>query len=108
KSKSYWTIANYIPDDVKNNNPGKNPASLRNTQALFRSKDLLHWEMRSVLLEHEDPVKHGFQYLDWQFDGKDIVFLSRTGYDDGVGGARNNHDANFLTCHRVKKFRKLK
>jgi hypothetical protein len=106
KSKRYWTISNYVPDEVKAENQGKNPASLRNTQALFSSTDLTNWQLHEVLLSHPDPVKHGFQYVDWLFDGKDIIFLSRTAYDDGLGGAHNNHDANFLTFHRVKRFRK--
>jgi hypothetical protein len=62
--------------------------------------------LKKVLLQHEDPVKHGFQYVDWLFDGKDIIFLSRTAYDDGLEGAHRSHDANFLTFHRIKKFRK--
>lgn len=106
ESQLYWTIANDVPDEVKAANQGKNPASLRNTQALFSSENLHDWTLRKVLLQHEDPVKHGFQYVDWQFDGKDIIFLSRTAYDDGLGGAHRSHDANFLTFHRIKKFRK--
>ncbi|RTE55377.1 exo-alpha-sialidase [Arenibacter aquaticus] len=102
----YWTIANVIPEEIKRDINGKNPASIRNTQALYSSPDLVNWTQRKVLLQHPDIVKHGFQYVDWKFDGKDIIFLSRTAYDDGVGGARNNHDANFLTFHRIKKFRK--
>lgn len=105
-SKRYWTISNYIPDEVKAANTGKSPASLRNTQALFSSTDLINWKLHEILLSHPEPVKHGFQYVDWLFDGKDIIFLSRTAYDDGLGGAHNNHDANFLTFHRVKRFRK--
>ena len=41
------------------------------------------------------------------FDGDDIVAVVRTAYDDGGDGAHNNHDANFLTFHRWKNFRKL-
>ncbi len=107
-SKRYWTIANHIPEKVKAANTDKSPSGIRNTQALFSSSDLKNWKMHKVLLQHEDVANHGFQYLDWVVDGKDIVFLSRTAYDDGVGGARNNHDANYLTFHRVKKFRKFK
>ena len=107
KSKLYWTLSNYIPQDVKAANVGKNPASLRNTQALFSSKDLRKWDLRRIVLRHPDPIKHGFQYVDWLFEGKNIVFLSRTAYDDGVGGAHNNHDANYLTFHRIRKFRKI-
>jgi hypothetical protein len=106
KSKKYWTLSNYIPDDVKGANRGKNPASLRNTLALFSSPDLKTWDFHKILLEHPDVTKHGFQYVDWLFTGKNIVFLSRTAFDDGVGGAHNNHDANFLTFHTIKNFRK--
>lgn len=106
KSKRYWTLSNYIPDDVQGANRGKNPASLRNTLALFSSPDLKTWNFHKTLLSHPDITKHGFQYVDWLFSGKNILFLSRTAYDDGVGGAHNNHDANFLTFHSIRNFRK--
>ncbi|WPP51889.1 hypothetical protein [Catalinimonas niigatensis] len=101
----YWTIANYIPEAYKIESRA---ASIRNTQALCSSADLTNWTVHTVLLQHADVEKHGFNYVDWVFDGKDILFVSRTAYEDGVGGARNFHDANFLTFHRVKNFRKLK
>lgn len=107
-SNRYWTIANHIPEHVKAANEGKSPSGIRNTQALFSSTDLTNWTMHKILLQHDDVAKHGFQYVDWLVDGKDIVFLSRTAYDDGIGGARNNHDANYLTFHRVKNFRKYR
>ena len=37
----------------------------------------------------------------------DLIALVRTAHDDGLGGARNNHDANFMTFHRFTNFRKL-
>jgi hypothetical protein len=107
KSKLYWTLTNYIPEEIKAKRQGKNPASIRNTQALFSSKDLKTWELRKTLLHHPDIVNHGFQYVDWVFEAKDILFLSRTAFDDGEGGAHNNHDANYLTFHRIPKFRKV-
>ncbi|MEX2565472.1 MAG: exo-alpha-sialidase [Cyclobacteriaceae bacterium] len=106
QSELYWTIANIIPEEVKAGNEANNPARLRNTQALMSSKDLKNWELKRVLLQHDDTEKHGFQYVDWQFEGKNIIFLSRTAFDDGLGGAHNNHDANFLTFHRIRRFRK--
>ncbi len=102
----YWTLANVIPEEIKKDNEGTNPAKIRNTLALFSSPDLVQWDQRKVILQHSDVTKHGFQYVDWMVKGKDIIFLSRTAYDDGVGGANNNHDANFLTFHKIKKFRK--
>jgi hypothetical protein len=108
QSKLYWTLSNYIPDEIKAANVGRNPASIRNTLALFSSRDLKQWDLRKVLLQHPDIIKHGFQYVDWLFEGKDILFLSRTAFDDEEGGAHNNHDANFLTFHRIRGFRKIK
>ena len=49
---------------------------------------------------------HAWQYIDWQFEDDDIIYLSRTAFDDGLGGAKNAHDANFLTFHRIVGFRK--
>lgn len=103
KSKRYWTLANMVKEEFKH----LGAASVRNTLALKSSSDLKNWTVHKIFLEHPDVEKHGFQYVDWQFDGRHIVFLSRTAYDDEFGGARNFHDANFLTFHRIKKFRKL-
>ena len=33
--------------------------------------------------------------------------MDKLNIDDGMGGARNNHDANFLTFHRIASFRSL-
>ena len=103
KSKRYWTLANIIKKEFSNLPAG----SVRNTLAIRSSTDLKVWTTHIILLSHPDIEKHGFQYVDWQFDGRNIIFLSRTAYDDEFGGAHNFHDANFLTFHRIKNFRKL-
>jgi hypothetical protein len=102
-SKHYWTLSNYIPPQHRVQRPG----ATRNTLALVRSADLRNWEVRSIIAYHPDIKKHGFQYPDWQFEGDDIVAVSRTAYDDGLGGAHNYHDANYLTFHRLSGFRDL-
>ncbi len=102
-SKHYWTLSNYMPP----RHLGLHPGATRNTLALVRSADLRRWEVRSIVAYHHDTRKHGFQYPDWQFEGDDIVAVSRTAFDDGLGGAHNYHDANFLTFHRLEGFRKL-
>jgi hypothetical protein len=103
-SKKYWALSNVIaPGDE-----GKPAAGTRNTLALVASDDLRRWEVRCVILHHPDRAKHGFQYVDWQFDGEDLIAACRTAYDDGEGGAHSAHDANYLTFHRVSGFRMLK
>ena len=85
----------------------KDWSRLRNTLVLFRSVDLRTWERRSVVLHHPDRTKHAFQYVDWLFDGEDIVAVSRTAFDDPEGGSHGFHDANYLTFHRFENFRRL-
>jgi len=103
KSKRYWTICNIVTKEHTDRNAG----SVRNTLVVKSSPDLKHWTVHKVLLYHPDVEKHGFQYVDWQFDGKHIIYLSRTAYDDEYGGANNYHDANYLTFHRINNYRKL-
>jgi hypothetical protein len=100
---AYWSLSNYVPP----RHAGTRPAATRNTLALVRSADLKDWTVRCILLYHPDPARHGFQYVDWLFDGDDLIAVSRTAFDDGLGGARNFHDAKFLTFHRIKNFRSL-
>jgi hypothetical protein len=52
-------------------------------------------------------VWHGFQYVDWQFDGRAIIAACRTAFDDTQGGAHNAHDASYLTFYRFANFRRL-
>lgn len=103
-SKKYWAIVNDVPSDLKD----ENPHAVRNSLSLMSSTDLKHWTKNMTLLYHPDHTKHGFQYVDWVFDGNDIIYLSRTAYDDEKGGANNYHDANYLTFHRIIDFRNAK
>lgn len=102
-SVRYWSLCNHTPRPED----GRLGLRGRNTLALSRSDDLRAWEVRSILLHHPDDEHHAFQYVDWLFDGDDIVAASRTAFDDGLSGAHNYHDANFLTFHRVSGFRDL-
>jgi hypothetical protein len=102
RTRLYWSLVNYIPPEQR----GPKPAGVRNTLALVSSPDLRDWRLHSTVLTHPDREKHGFQYVDWQFEGEDIIAVCRTAFDDEDGGARNFHDANFMTFHRVKDFRR--
>ena len=83
----------------------REPISVRNTLSLSRSVDLVNWELHSELLEHPDVNRHGFQYVDWRFDGNDLIAVSRTAYDDSESGADSAHNSNYLTFHRFENFR---
>ncbi|MBC9928991.1 sialidase family protein [Chitinophaga qingshengii] len=103
-SHRYWTLSNYVPGRFR----GGNPERTRNTVALLSSADLKTWQVQGIVLHHPDVEKHGFQYLDFQFEGKDMIAVSRTAFDDADGGADNQHNANYLTFHRISNFRHYK
>jgi hypothetical protein len=85
-------------------------ATQRNVLSLHASRDLRQWQHVRTLLEDDSPLPVeesirlvGFQYVDWQFDGDDLIYLVRTAYD----GAHNYHDSNRITFHRLEGFRQL-
>lgn len=101
QSQLYWSLTNIVLPRNRRSGPG----SIRNTLALTSSPDLKTWTVNSIVLYHPDVARHGFQYVDWLFEGDDLIFVSRTAYDDGAGGANSAHNANFLTFHRLTNFR---
>ncbi|MBT3378337.1 MAG: exo-alpha-sialidase [Lentisphaerae bacterium] len=93
-----------------NNNTDPARPGQRNVLSLYASSDLWTWEHVTTLLTDEsglapeDSVRlTGFQYVDWQFDGADIIYLVRMAFR----GSRNFHDANRITFHRINDFRAL-
>lgn len=107
KSGYYYTLANIILDNYAKQFPKRYASGFRNVLALRKSKDLSHWEDVKIILEHEDVEHVGFQYVDWLIEGQDLLMLSRTAFFDGKRKAQNNHDANYLTFHRITNFRAL-
>lgn len=94
-SKKYYSVASRILDSEN--------ASSRNLLSLLISDDCVNWSVREDLLDfrNDDPQKTGFQYVDFMFDGDDIIYLCRTAMNE----AHNFHDANYSTFHRIENFR---
>ena len=99
KSNRYWTISNMIKDEFSH----LKSASVRNTLVLISSSDLKNWTIHKVLLSHTDVKKHGFQYVDWQFDGDDIIYVVRAAYR----GAIRYHDSNRIIFRVLKNYQAL-
>lgn len=101
-SQRYWSLVNWVPAEFA----AEHPARYRNTLALTSSPDLRDWTVHTIVLQHPEWETNGFQYVDWQFLGQDIVAVSRTSSDEPDGThAHTFHDANYLTFHRVDNFR---
>jgi hypothetical protein len=102
RTKLYVTLANFVPPEFREGNP----ASRRNTLALMTSPELREWTVRQVLIEHPDTERHGFQYVDWQFDGEDLIAAIRTAHHDGTSDAHNAHDSNYVLFRRFADWRR--
>lgn len=108
RGHGYWSLTDIVtPQTAGDIGSHVKPAHIRNTLALVYSPDLRHWHVRSIILHYPDIYHHAFQYVDWQFDGNDLVTDIRTAYNDGMGGAHTFHDANYLTFYRIRNFRSL-
>ena len=96
-SKKYYSVATRLYDREK--------AGARNLLSLMASADLETWDVVTDLydLRDEDHKKVGLQYVDFFFEGDDILYLCRT----AINNANNFHDANYSTFHRIKNFRHL-
>ena len=96
-SKKYYSIICRIHDEVV--------IDTRNLLSLVCSENLENWELVCDLHDyrHCDHEKIGFQYVDFYFEGDDIIYLCRT----GMNGANSHHNTNYATFHRIENFREL-
>ena len=90
--KKYYSLASRILDS--------DHAGARNLLSLMVSEDCEHWEVdRDVIdMRDSDPQYVGFQYVDFFFEGDEILYLCRT----ALNQAHNFHDANYSTFGRIK------
>lgn len=104
-SQLYWAMGNPTPKP----RPDERVRAqfYRNQLALFTSRDLDDWKLVKVLASHPDWRRRGLHYPDFIFDGRDLLCVSRTSWDDAEGGPGWAHDSNMMTFHRVADFRSL-
>ena len=96
-SERYYSVATRVYDPEK--------VRARHLLSLMSSKDLDHWDVVCDLHDYRDHdmAKVGFQYVDFEIEGDDIIYLCRTALND----AHSYHDSNYSTFHRIRNFRKL-
>lgn len=95
-SKKYYSIVSRLHEAIKTN---------RNLLSLMASDNLENWYVVTDLLDYsdQDPEQIGFQYVDFEIEGEDIIYLCRT----AMNNAHNFHDSNYSTFHRIQNFRKI-
>ena len=97
-TKKYYTLAARITDDRYTGD--------RRLLSLMTSEDLKEWGVVADIIDRREaasPKEEGLQYVDFEIEGDDIIFISRT----AVNKPNSFHDSNYITFHRIKDFRKL-
>lgn len=96
-SKKYYSIVTRIDCAERINR--------RNLLSFMCSSDMENWELVCDLIDKRDAdiETTGLQYVDFEFEGDDIIYLCRT----ALNNAHNFHDSNYQTFHRIKNFRNI-
>ncbi len=95
KSDKYWALTSWSPL----------PNAIRTGIALYSSEDLKTFQFERQVFVGKSSAFHGFNYPFMQIDGDDVVFVSRTAWENEDGQPQRWHDANMFTFHRVRDFR---
>lgn len=95
QSKKYYSLVSRILDHESRMN--------RNLLSLISSPDGENWSLVKDIIDFRNEKDVAFQYVWFEIEKDDIIFLSRTAFN----GARNAHDANYSTFHRIENFRAL-
>ena len=95
-------------DSAVQGHRSKHPIRQRNVMSLTASDDLWNWRVVRELMRDDTGLQPepsilltGFQYVDWQFDGDDLIYAVRAAYR----GSRNFHDSNRIIFRRLDNFR---
>ncbi len=100
-SLRYWLIASQSEYNLAERN-GIGALNSRRRLALYFSTDMFNWSFAGMV--GIGPCPSGSRhYASLMIDGDDILVLSRSGDEQ----AKNAHDTNMITLHRVKNFREL-
>ncbi len=109
-TKLYLALTPYpsLPSPVPCGGPPM--AGQRNILAFAVSPDLIHWKTLDILLCDTEVMNafcsaraHAFQYVMWEIDGDDIVFVVR----EACGFTKHYHDGKYATFYRFANYRKL-
>jgi hypothetical protein len=107
KTKLYWLLGSQATDSMTRTDrlPADRyslPNNERHRLVLHFSKNLVDWCFAGVVAIGDTPgqARH---YASMDIDGDDLVILSRS----GDARAKNAHDGNIITFHRVRNFRGL-
>lgn len=103
----YWLLGSQATDSMRRPEllpPERfgTPDNERHRMVLHYSRNMVDWQFAGLVAIGETP-RQARHYASMDFDGDDIVILSRS----GDARAKSAHDGNLITFHRVRDFRRL-
>jgi len=106
-TRLYWLLGSQATDSMTRPEllpPERfgTPDNERHRLVLHFSRNLVDWCFAGLVATGNSP-REARHYASMDFDGDDIVILSRS----GDGRAKSAHDGNLITFHRVRNFRDL-
>ena len=99
KERFYWMVASHVEHSTTF--PIQEHME-RRMLGLYASWNLFDWQLTGIVAAGETRLcsRH---YAALTIDGEDILVVSRSGDTD----AKNTHDTDMITLHRVRNFRRL-
>lgn len=107
ETKLFWLLSSQATDSMTD--PTKLPANRYNLPNNERHRLTLHFSKNCVdwcfagLVCDSGNAGQGRHYASMAFSGKDLLILSRS----GDSRAKDSHNGNIITFHRVRDFRNL-
>lgn len=106
-SKLYWLASSQATDSMTR--PSRLPKSRyylpdneRHRLVLHFSRNCMDWCFAGLIDKTDDP-RQSRNYPTMVIDGDDLIVVARSGDEK----AKNAHDGNILTLHRIRDFREL-
>ena len=103
-SGKYWMLASPFYANTRTLY-GLAPGQNRNSLVLFSSTDLVSWTRERTCIYSDNAFNNSYHYVDWRFDGDDMVCVFRCSVDEPRGLAFSYHDSNAFGFFRVVNFR---
>ena len=99
KERFYWMVASHVEHSTTFPVQGHME---RRVLGLYASWNLFDWQLTGIVAAGE-PRLCSRHYAALTIDGEDILVVSRSGDAE----AKNTHDTDMITLHRVRDFRRL-
>ena len=103
-SGKYWTLVSPFYSNTRTVY-GLAPGQNRNSMVLMSSTDLINWTRERTCIYSDNAFNNSYHYIDWRFDGDDLVAVFRCSVDEPRGMALSYHDSNAFGYFRVVNFR---